>query len=261
LALGVAAVGLAEARGDARAAWAAADQLAAELARVSDPPDLLARWCAVARARVLLMSGDPDAVVLALGSPEGVGFPAALERVALGRAHLALGHPDRLPALLEPLTGPAAALLGPSVEARILLALAADRQHRETAALVLLTEAIDLAGPAGLIQPFLDAGQGASGLITRHRRVVARHLDFTRQLLPRTPASDQHPVAMVGEHPTEREQIVLRYLPTMLKASEIANELYLSVNTVKTHMRSIYRKLDASNRREAVERARDLNLL
>jgi LuxR family maltose regulon positive regulatory protein len=66
---------------------------------------------------------------------------------------------------------------------------------------------------------------------------------------------------MVGEHLTEREQIVLRYLPTMLKASEIANELYLSVNTVKTHMRSIYRKLDASNRREAVERARDLNLL
>ena len=63
------------------------------------------------------------------------------------------------------------------------------------------------------------------------------------------------------ENLTERELIVLRYLPTMLKAGEIGKDLYLSVNTVKSHMRAIYRKLDATNRRAAVERARELNLL
>ena len=58
------------------------------------------------------------------------------------------------------------------------------------------------------------------------------------------------------EHLTERELIVLHYLPTMLKAGEIASDLYVSVNTVKAHLRSMYRKLGVSNRREAVERAR-----
>ncbi len=58
--------------------------------------------------------------------------------------------------------------------------------------------------------------------------------------------------ALMVEHLTERELIVLHYLPTMLKAGEIASDLYVSVNTVKAHLRSMYRKLGVSNRREAV---------
>jgi ATP/maltotriose-dependent transcriptional regulator MalT len=54
---------------------------------------------------------------------------------------------------------------------------------------------------------------------------------------------------------SERELEVLRYLPTMLTASEIAAELYVSVNTVKAHTRSIYAKLGASRRQDAVVRA------
>ena len=60
---------------------------------------------------------------------------------------------------------------------------------------------------------------------------------------------------------TEREQTVLDYLPTMLKASEIAADLNVSVNTVKAHLRSLYRKLEAGTRREAVEKARARGLL
>jgi LuxR family maltose regulon positive regulatory protein len=59
----------------------------------------------------------------------------------------------------------------------------------------------------------------------------------------------------------ERALVVLRYLPTMLSNQEIASELYVSVNTVKTHLKSIYRKLDAGGRRDAVSRARQLQLL
>ena len=55
---------------------------------------------------------------------------------------------------------------------------------------------------------------------------------------------------------SERERAILRYLPTMMSNAEIASELFVSVNTVKTHLKSIYRKLGAARRREAVERAR-----
>ena len=60
---------------------------------------------------------------------------------------------------------------------------------------------------------------------------------------------------------SERERAILRYLPTMMSNAEIASELFVSVNTVKTHLKSIYRKLGAARRREAVERARRLELL
>jgi LuxR family maltose regulon positive regulatory protein len=54
---------------------------------------------------------------------------------------------------------------------------------------------------------------------------------------------------------------VLRYLPSQLSAPEIASELYVSVNTVRTHMRHIYAKVGAHSRTETVDRARDLGLL
>jgi len=60
---------------------------------------------------------------------------------------------------------------------------------------------------------------------------------------------------------TEGELRVLRYLPSNLSAPEIANELYVSTSTVKTHMLHIYQKLEAHRRTEAVERARELGLL
>jgi len=60
---------------------------------------------------------------------------------------------------------------------------------------------------------------------------------------------------------TDSETRVLRYLPTHLTAPEIANELYLSVNTVSTHTRHLYAKLGVHSRHEAVDRARALGLL
>ena len=60
---------------------------------------------------------------------------------------------------------------------------------------------------------------------------------------------------------SERELAVLRFLPTNLSASEIGGELYLSVHTVKTHMRRLYAKLDVHTRAEAVARGRALGLL
>jgi DNA-binding CsgD family transcriptional regulator len=64
-----------------------------------------------------------------------------------------------------------------------------------------------------------------------------------------------------GEPLTHSETRVLRYLPTHMGTPEIAAELFLSANTVKTHLRHLYRKLGAHNRREAVQRARAMGLL
>jgi len=74
------------------------------------------------------------------------------------------------------------------------------------------------------------------------------------------PAKDQSPSPQTEElSPSELR--VLRYLPTNLSRPEIAGELSVSVNTVSTHLRSIYAKLHASDRSSAVQRARELRLL
>jgi DNA-binding NarL/FixJ family response regulator len=74
-------------------------------------------------------------------------------------------------------------------------------------------------------------------------------------------AEGLEPYADTAKELSARELEVLRYLPTMLTASEIAAELYVSVNTVKAHSRSIYRKLGASRRQVAVVRAYQYGIL
>jgi LuxR family maltose regulon positive regulatory protein len=91
---------------------------------------------------------------------------------------------------------------------------------------------------------------------TAHRAMVGELLDAFED---RAPA--RRTVAPLLEPLSERERTILRYLPTALSNGEIAAELFVTTNTVKTHLRSIYRKLDVARRREAVERARDLRML
>jgi LuxR family transcriptional regulator, maltose regulon positive regulatory protein len=66
---------------------------------------------------------------------------------------------------------------------------------------------------------------------------------------------------LIVERLSEREREVLRHVSAMLSTAEIATEMYISVNTVKTHLKSVYRKLAATHRGEAVRRARELELL
>jgi DNA-binding CsgD family transcriptional regulator len=74
-------------------------------------------------------------------------------------------------------------------------------------------------------------------------------------------AGDPGPSAWLEEPLTQREEAVLRRLTTTLSLREISQELHVSRNTVKTHTQAIYRKLRVSNRRDAVQRARELALL
>jgi len=108
----------------------------------------------------------------------------------------------------------------------------------------------------------LQPGGAPPELLTRYRHLGGRHDAFAADLLAQLhPQPVMEPGLPNVEHLTERELSVLGYLPTMLKAGEIAQSLFVSVNTVKAHQRAIYRKLGAANRRQAVERARTLGLL
>jgi LuxR family transcriptional regulator, maltose regulon positive regulatory protein len=100
-------------------------------------------------------------------------------------------------------------------------------------------------------------------LVQRVRHGTA-HRSFVGELLAafdkRAPRVELTRAALL-EPLSDRERAVLRYLPTMMSNVEIAGELFVTSNTVKTHLKSIYRKLGVARRRDAVERARALQLL
>jgi LuxR family transcriptional regulator, maltose regulon positive regulatory protein len=78
--------------------------------------------------------------------------------------------------------------------------------------------------------------------------------------LPAPAALPDQATALI-EPLTEREREVLRHVARLLDTTEIASEMYISINTVKTHMKSIHRKLAATRRSDAVRRARELQLI
>ena len=115
----------------------------------------------------------------------------------------------------------------------------------------------------------LDLGDtSGAALLTEARVVVDRCVDpgLVARLLARVEArhrlaNPSTPSDAIVEQLTERELAVLRYLPTQLSQRDISAELYVSLNTVKTHCSAIYRKLGVGDRKSAVQTARQLQLL
>jgi LuxR family maltose regulon positive regulatory protein len=93
---------------------------------------------------------------------------------------------------------------------------------------------------------------------TAHGALLADIVDLLRD---GSPPSREHDQSSQPDELSPSELRVLRYLPTNLTRPEIAGELYVSINTVNTHIRNIYSKLGARDRSSAVQRARDLRLL
>jgi DNA-binding CsgD family transcriptional regulator len=130
-----------------------------------------------------------------------------------------------------------------TVYASLALAEVRQRQHEIVAARRLLSRA------RGILEAVPDPGNGLERLAKTEKMLRLR----TARARPTVPA----PFWELSE----RELAVLRLLPSGLSQREIAAELYVSFNTMKTHMRSIFAKLGVSSRAEAVERARELGLL
>lgn len=89
----------------------------------------------------------------------------------------------------------------------------------------------------------------------------ALHVARTRPVKPLATRRHEARGSLLAETLTARERTILRYLTSDMSHDEIAAELFVTINTVKTHLRGIYRKLDVTERRDAVRRAQQLGLL
>jgi LuxR family maltose regulon positive regulatory protein len=182
---------------------------------------------------------------------------------AAARAHLALSDlRSARDCVRDVLASPSAQISRFTfVEALLCDARIAEAGGDEGQALEILVHAFD-AARGEVVLPFHCAGAGLAGLLARHPGVAGR---WPAGPVPETRAAVQVPTQRIPrdlpDPLTPRELTILRLLATTLSTGEIADELCLSVNTVKTHLAAIYRKLPASRRREAVLRARDLELI
>lgn len=177
--------------------------------------------------------------------------------VEAARAQLAAGRPAAALDLLDRLRteGPA----GPAVTVRATLARAqATLEAGDPAAAgKLVGQALLEARRERLRRPFLEAGPWIRRLLgTAPLQALAADW-FTTGEPPRLEA----PAPLVVQELSEREHDVLERLAQMMSTEEIAADLCVSVNTVKTHLKSVYRKLAVNRRSEAVRRARELRLL
>ena len=233
-------------------------------------PDVLGDWPlfdelqglgAGVRARALAALGYHDAGVESL---DDAGDLLLTGQAVLALAHLRLlaGDADAALEALGPwLDEPPGASLG--VELLLLAALAHDARADHAAASGFLEQALRLSEPEGMRRPFATLGPSVRGLLRRQIRLGTAHRSLVDDLLEslERPAAGADDRTAFTEVLSDRELAVLRFLPTMMSNTEIAAELFVSVNTVKSHLKSIYRKLDVPDRRHAVRRARDLSLL
>ena len=148
------------------------------------------------------------------------------------------------------------------IEALVLQALARQAEGDLPAALTTLRRAVTLAEPEGFVRVFADEGAPMAALLKALSR-QAGIPGFTRRLLLAATRVQREPAAPTGlvEPLSDRELDVLRLLGTDLAGPEIARELSVSLNTVRTHTKNIYAKLGVTSRRAAVRQAGDLNLL
>jgi LuxR family transcriptional regulator, maltose regulon positive regulatory protein len=126
----------------------------------------------------------------------------------------------------------------------------------------LMEEALTLASEEGVRRPFLTNLAALAPLMIAHLASETAHAATLVELTAAatvTPVADT-PSGPLGEPLTRRERAVLRHLATVLSVPEIAQALNVSENTVKTHLKGVYRKLDVARRRDAVRRAKELGL-
>ncbi|MGH3418560.1 MAG: LuxR C-terminal-related transcriptional regulator, partial [Streptosporangiaceae bacterium] len=156
---------------------------------------------------------------------------------------------------------------GSVIEILVLQALGRQARGDIPAALASLQRALTLAEPEGYVRIFTDEGPSMASLLSALAKQGAAAKQgiaprYVRRLLAAVNKTEDSTPASQGliEPLSERELDVLRLLGTDLGGPEIARELVVSLNTVRTHTKNIYAKLGVNNRRAAVRRARELDL-
>jgi LuxR family maltose regulon positive regulatory protein len=253
----------------------------------------------IGQATLLLASGrvnEARSVAHAMAAETDLPLPRALRETLLADAETMLGRPDTALELLQGYHDSNIAILTALPRARAYLSLH-DLRNAENCVRTALTAVSPLISRYSLVEamlcaariamlngdpgsalgtimgaielaqddivlPFLAARELFASLLARHPAVAAGWPGPTAGG-PMTTTTDngRQPGIDFADPLTEREQAVLRFLTTSLSNTEIADEMCLSANTVKSHLAAIYRKLAVSRRKDAVLRARELELL
>ncbi len=248
-------------RHQALAEYRAAEDLQAQLEGSHALASQLTSWRLATQARLGQLS-EARASLAALDDGLASSGEISNARAAIC---LAEGNPAAaLAAVRDVLDGIAPAVgYVTVVEANLLAALAHRELGDQRAATAATESALALSETDGLVLPFTITGSlELLEAIPRHKTAHAALVTDIAEVIRRSSMAPGHEPS-----PTELERLspselrVLRYLPTNLSRPEIARELSVSVNTVNTHIRSIYAKLQAQDRSSAVQRAREMRLL
>jgi LuxR family transcriptional regulator, maltose regulon positive regulatory protein len=236
---------------DAEISLAAGERERARATLAAMPATAPGSWpeVAVSEAR-LLMAEDDDKGALRLLDPVIAG-PGADSRDA--GDHVA-GLADGMAAGPGTLTARLSALLT--------AVLAHRRLNQATEAAERLEEALALAEPDDQCGPFIAAGSPIRSALTVLITPASPGAPFAGRILERFDGRLAHRSGQPSGAPlTEAELAVLRFLPSHMTNQEIAESLFLSINTIKTHLSSVYRKLGVTSRRQAIAQGRRLDLL
>lgn len=229
------------------------DHHAARLDLAQGMLDRAARWAE--------SSGlDPNAADLSFRR-ESEYLSLARVRIAQDRSDEALHVLDRLLRFAED-----AQRIGSMIEILMLRALAYHAQDNTADAITSLERALMLAKSEGYIRLFVDEGESMRLLLKRLETRNLRLEGYVSRLLSAyTDTTFQSPISnlqsLLVDPLSERELEVVRLVADGFNNREIAEKLFIGVNTIKTHINNIYRKLDVKSRTQAVARARELGLL
>ncbi len=248
-------------RHEALEEFTAAEHLRSQLEGSHALASQVTGWMLATQARVGL-SGEARAFLAALDDERANSGEVGNARAVIS---LAEGNPAAALAAVQDVLDGTAPVVGyvTVVETHLLAGLAHRELGDQRAANQAAERALGLAEPDRLVLPFVMTGSGELlEALPRHETAHAALLTDILDVMHGSSltAKDQSPSPQTEElSPTELR--VLRYLPTNLSRPEIASELSVSVNTVNTHVRNIYAKLQARDRSSAVQRARELRLL
>jgi LuxR family maltose regulon positive regulatory protein len=269
----VAEARLKEAQGDLDGALTLLDE--AERLYIRSPlPDV--RPIAALRAQIWVAQGRlTEALGWArergLSSDDDLCYLREFEHITLARVLIACYQSDRADGSLREAMGLLERLLqaaeeggrtGSVIEILVMQSLAYQAQGKLPLALAPLERALVLAEPEGYVRTFVDKGPPMAALLREaaQHAIAPAYVSQLRAAFGK--AEGETPVTQLLIEPlSERELEVLRLLGTELNGPEIARELMVSLNTMRTHTKAIYTKLGVNDRRAAVRRAEELGLL
>jgi LuxR family maltose regulon positive regulatory protein len=227
-------------------------------------PPWLEQEITLSLARLFVAIGAPDEALAAVNALDDRASAQAV--IVAAAASVARGDMHRGSELVAPVVKSTNLPTPLLIEAWLILATAASDRGEASAARDSLRQALALATPDTHRRVFHQAGPRLRQLLRNDAELAASYRSLGASSSPqsrRQPVGAEFPAGapIVVDPLSGRELQVLRHLAAMLGTEEIAEAMCLSVNTVKTHVRSILRKLAASRRNEAVRRARALGLI